>query len=131
MHRKNKVSTATSGIGETRWYPGVSPIDWIPYSDQFPRRLPFSAKVQLFGMGENNKISQNRSMGWTQAMLNTFAVLSEEEKAKLHDWEKENLGNPNQPDVGTSDWPGWRKYIGPPPWRREDWSESPGGSDRG
>lgn len=72
-------------------------------------------------MDEPDKGNQNRFMGFHEAMLDTYAAMSEEEKAELHAWEKENLGNPDHPDVGTSDWPGWRKYLGPPPWKREDW----------
>ena len=45
---------------------------------------------------------------------------SGEEKAELHAWEKENLDRSDHPDVGTADWPGWRKYTGPPPRRRKD-----------
>ena len=68
-------------------------------------------------MDKPDKVSQNRFMRYQEAMLNTYAALSEEEKAELHAWEKENLDGHS---VATSDWPGWRKYIGPPPWRCED-----------
>ena len=70
---------------------------------------------------EGNKVSQNRFMGYMEAMHNAYEAMSEDEKEELHAWEQENLGDPDRPDVGTSDWPGWRRYLGPPPWRREDW----------
>ncbi len=43
-------------------------------------------------MEEPDKNSQNRFMGYQEAMLDTYAALSEEEKAELHAWEKENRG---------------------------------------
>ena len=39
-------------------------------------------------------------------------AMSNNEKAKLNDWEKENLDGHS---IGTSDWPGWEKHIGKMP----------------
>ena len=41
-------------------------------------------------------------------------VLSDDERKELAACEKENLG---QSEKATSDWPGWIKYIGLPPWK--------------
>jgi len=46
---------------------------------------------------------------WYRQMSFCFEVLSEKERADLSRWETENLPGTN---VGTSDWPGWEKYIG-------------------
>ena len=70
---------------------------------------------------EGNKVSRNRYMGYMAAMQDAYHAMSEEEKEELHAWERENLGNPDYPDLATSDWPGWRRFLGPPPWKREDW----------
>jgi len=52
-------------------------------------------------------------MAWYRKMIDAYDnLLSEEEKRALAEWEKNNL-----PDKATSDWPGWIKYIGPPPWK--------------
>lgn len=52
-------------------------------------------------------------MMWYRAMRTTYEAMSLEEREHLHAWELENL-----PDslLATSDWPGWEKYIGKPPW---------------
>jgi hypothetical protein len=44
-------------------------------------------------------------------------ILSDSEKLELAEWEKKNIGASS--DKGTSDWTGWRKHIGPPPWEIE------------
>jgi hypothetical protein len=45
-------------------------------------------------------------------MVGCATALPAKEKAALEKWESENLGKGN---MGTADWPGWIKYIGPPP----------------
>jgi hypothetical protein len=55
------------------------------------------------------------SIQWYEAMIDAYhRLLSEIEKKELQEWEKENLGKNN---LATSDWPGWQKYIGLPPWK--------------
>jgi len=57
----------------------------------------------------------NENMDWYQEMLDAYNnVLSDDERKELAAWEKENLG---QSEKATSDWPGWIKYIGLPPWK--------------
>lgn len=57
----------------------------------------------------------DESMHWYEAMINAYHhLLSESEKKELETWEKENLG---KGDLATSDWPGWKKHIGVPPWK--------------
>ena len=70
---------------------------------------------------EGDKVGQNRFAGYMAAMADAYEAMSDEEKEELHAWERENLGDPERRDMGTSDWPGWRRYLGPPPWRCEDW----------
>ncbi|HTX21075.1 MAG TPA: GIY-YIG nuclease family protein [Candidatus Aquilonibacter sp.] len=54
------------------------------------------------------------SLAWYGAMYGVFQAMPEKEKMELHAWERENLdGN----KIATSDWPGWEKYIGKPPWK--------------
>lgn len=47
------------------------------------------------------------------AQQGAYAAMPQDEKNELHQWEVENLHGDT---VGTSDWPGWTKYIGLPPW---------------
>lgn len=55
------------------------------------------------------------NMEWYRKMLDTYNnSLSENELKELAEWEKENLA---QSEKATSDWPGWVKYIGLPPWK--------------
>ena len=44
-------------------------------------------------------------------MIHCHKALSEAERAALQTWEREHIGG----SFGTSDWPGWEKYIGPKP----------------
>lgn len=54
------------------------------------------------------------NINWYKKMVDTYNSLSPEEKQELADWEKGNLVDSNK---ATSDWPGWVKYIGLPPWK--------------
>lgn len=47
-------------------------------------------------------------------LLRIFEEWPEERKKELEDWETDHLGKMRQPGVlwGTSDWPGWEKYLG-------------------
>jgi hypothetical protein len=47
------------------------------------------------------------------AQQGAFAAMPEHERQELYAWEAANLDGHS---VGTSDWPGWIKYIGLPPW---------------
>jgi hypothetical protein len=60
--------------------------------------------------------SEEQGLEWYQRMHNAYKEqLTPEEKSKLHEWEEENLG---REEFSTSDWPGWEKHIGLPPWRK-------------
>lgn len=49
---------------------------------------------------------------YMRAMMGVFSAMNTEERAELKKWEKENLdGN----GISTSDWPGWKRYIGSKP----------------
>ena len=56
---------------------------------------------------EGNKVSQTPFMGYMEPMHNAYEAMSKDEKAELHAWERENLGNPDNTGISTSDWPGW------------------------
>lgn len=47
---------------------------------------------------------------YAAAMVGCYAAMPEHERQQLHEWEVEHLDGSG--DVGTSDWPGWQKYIG-------------------
>ena len=51
-------------------------------------------------------------VNWYAAMCGAGRAMSLAEQQDLLDWEAENLDGCT---VGTSDWPGWEKYIGPKP----------------
>jgi hypothetical protein len=48
------------------------------------------------------------------AMYGAYQAMPENEKADLHAWERGHIDGSGK--IGTSDWPGWEKYIGKPPW---------------
>lgn len=45
-------------------------------------------------------------------MQGAYRAMPEEDRMALEAWEAANTGG----GVATSDWPGWEKYIGQPPW---------------
>jgi hypothetical protein len=49
---------------------------------------------------------------YMHALMGAFSAMPEAERTELDKWEKENLDGHS---IGTSDWPGWKKYIGPKP----------------
>jgi hypothetical protein len=51
-------------------------------------------------------------MEYMGMMVGCASAISKREKAALEKWERENLDGCS---VCTSDWPGWKKYIGKPP----------------
>jgi hypothetical protein len=54
-----------------------------------------------------------RLLNWFAAMARMLDGLSEQERAELRKWENENICAAKE--IHTSDWPGWRKYIGEKP----------------
>ncbi|WP_091798062.1 GIY-YIG nuclease family protein [Lysobacter sp. yr284] len=46
---------------------------------------------------------------YASAMIGCYAALPCDERERLHAWESDHLGGPE--NYGTSDWPGWEKYI--------------------
>ena len=54
-------------------------------------------------------------LDWYGRMHHAYEnLLSEEEKASLQVWERENLDGST---IATSDWPGWLEHTGKPPWK--------------
>lgn len=55
---------------------------------------------------------------WYKHLQETYdSVLTDEERRAFDEWERNNVTGDGR--VATSDWPGWRKYLGPPPWEFE------------
>jgi len=52
---------------------------------------------------------------WAGAMYGCAAAMPAEEREALEKWENENISGDGS--VSTSDWPGWKKYIGERPKR--------------
>lgn len=53
-------------------------------------------------------------MEYTRRQFEAYETTLEEDKQRFHAFEGEHLGDG---PTGTSDWPGWEKYIGKPPWK--------------
>ena len=64
-------------------------------------------------MNCRTKAFHKKLLRWFAAMGRTLEGLSEAEQRELTDWEKKNLGPPK--DLASSDWPGWRRYVGEKP----------------
>ena len=62
------------------------------------------------------------SLAWYDKMIETSAILSEEEKQAFDAWEGTHVDGSGL--LSTGDWPGWEKYIGkkpePPPRTSKD-----------
>lgn len=62
--------------------------------------------------GESSKERSEAIVNWHAKLIEAYRVMSDEEKQELAEWEKKNVDGHN---VGTSDWPGWERYIGKKP----------------
>jgi hypothetical protein len=58
---------------------------------------------------------QRDCMAWTKAMLECVENLLPDEKAELEEWDHRMVTGDGR--FATSDWPGFEKHIGLPPWR--------------
>lgn len=58
------------------------------------------------------ELYQERLRDWFAKMVSVARTMPEHERQELKEWEQANLDGRA---VGTSDWPGWEKYIGKPP----------------
>jgi hypothetical protein len=58
---------------------------------------------------------EDKFMEYMRAMHETYKQMPEDDKQRLHAFEGEHLGDGV---TATSDWPGWEKYIGIPPWKQ-------------
>lgn len=58
------------------------------------------------------KVYQKKYFEYVEAATNAFSnLMSDEDRAELTAWEKENLGDDRL--LGTPDWPGWARFIDP------------------
>jgi hypothetical protein len=46
-------------------------------------------------------------------MMNAYEAMTHEERAEVHQWERENLDGCT---IGTQNWPGWEPLIGKYPY---------------
>jgi hypothetical protein len=53
------------------------------------------------------------NIAYYERMVDVGEQLPEDEMNELLAWERENIPKGEK----TSDWPGWKKYIGLPPWK--------------
>jgi HNH endonuclease len=65
-------------------------------------------------------VKQMDSMMYFAQMVAVGKMLPPDEFAALEAWDSTMVGKGG---LGTSDWPGWRKYIGEPPWHA--WAPPP------
>jgi len=63
-------------------------------------------------MTKKNSQYRKEFESWYERLIETYSNMTQEERLALEEWERENLDGHS---VGTSDWPGWEKYIGVPP----------------
>ena len=55
---------------------------------------------------------------WMSRMVDVYEnELTDAEREELAIWEE--LHVTGESESATSDWPGWQKHIGPPPWKVE------------
>jgi Meiotically up-regulated gene 113 len=61
---------------------------------------------------------QIRVLNWYSAMCGAGSAMSEVEMRELSEWEADNVDG--SAAFGTSDWPGWARYIGEKPTFSDD-----------
>lgn len=66
--------------------------------------------------GKATRVSSKRRLedllAWTGKMIQANKLLTDAERQELEEWERTHVGGQ---DFGTTDWPGWEKYIGKKP----------------
>ncbi len=87
-----------------------------------PRAYVEPTSESAYGPFEVLSQQRLRILEWNAMLHGVSKAMTEEERAELLEWERSHLDGHS---VGTHDWPGWRKYIGAPPWEPagEDSSE--------
>lgn len=81
-------------------------------------RLLLQAIVIVFFESYPSEEYQNEFLDWYGQMIYTSEnLLTEEEKQSLKEWDQTEVDGSGK--FATSDWPGWEKYIGLPPWKRK------------
>jgi hypothetical protein len=63
------------------------------------------------------------SLAWFDQMLQTMHQLPPEDRAAFDRWDNTQVG-PGKPHR-SSDWPGWARYLPPPPWKAHATREDP------
>lgn len=82
-----------------------------------PRQLLRASHLVLSKTGQKQAY-WNEYIAWCGKMVETGQnLLTEEEKQSLKEWDRTMVDGSGK--YGTGDWPGWEKYIGPPPWKRK------------
>ncbi len=78
------------------------------------QQTPMTNRQKMLAEG---KKFREASLAWYDKMIETSAILSEEEKQAFDAWEGTHVDGSGL--LSTGDWPGWEKYIGkkpePPP----------------
>lgn len=77
-------------------------------------------KVLAIAFFENvsNQELQDESLDWYGQMVYASRnLLTEEDKQSLQEWDDTMVDGSG--NYATSDWPGWEKYIGLPPWKQK------------
>jgi hypothetical protein len=92
---------------QTRWFQALF-IEFVHLATGHP--WPRSSTSWGIRMNRRTRAFQFRLLNWFAAMGRMLDGLSEPERSELRKWENENIGPAK--DLATSDWPGWRKYIG-------------------
>lgn len=69
---------------------------------------------------EWKKQYQKEYSAYFEALIHCYRTrLTDEERRAYDEWESESLWKASSETYpGTSAWPGWQKYIGPPPWEK-------------
>jgi hypothetical protein len=81
-------------------------------------RILMQAIALMFSGVKVNQVLMNESIYWFKQMVEASEyLLTEEDKKLLEEWDREVVDGSGK--YATSDWPGWEKYIGLPPWKRK------------
>jgi hypothetical protein len=88
-------------------------FDLTPLFDALSKAVDQEKKRRSKPTRKNNKERRDALLAWYEKMVETHRLLSDEEKKDLAEWDRTKVDGSGK--VGTSDWPGWEKYLGKKP----------------
>lgn len=88
-------------------------FDLTPLFDALSKAVEQKRARRAKAVRRTNIEYRDAILDWAAKMMEAYKSMSEDEKQKLTEWEREHVDGSGR--VATSDWPGWEQLIGKRP----------------